>query len=221
MSDGSFCSAMLGDWVRRIAGVGICVFPGIDEEAVEAAECGEEQSEGEQALAQVGTAGDGGNEGCGGEEEADGDLFGKEVGNLLLGCAAGCVDEDEVGGDEACEDEVEVDGLGFEVRQKQSEGDRGKEDSEEEGGTVTVMEVVAGFEALIVGGVGVEETRVHQAIGGVEHPDGDGHGQSGSEGKMNVVRRSDEPCPECGDGWGVEGEKMPERERAGVADDRF
>jgi hypothetical protein len=131
------------------------------------------------------------------------------------------VNEEEVGGDENCEDDVEADGLGFEVGQKESEGDRGNEDSGEEGGTVAVVEVVTGFEAFVVGWVGVEQTRVHEAIGGVEHPDSDGHGQSGSERKTNVVRRSNEPCPEGGDGWGVEGEKMPERERAGVADDRF
>jgi hypothetical protein len=72
-----------------------------------------------------------------------------------------------------------------------------------------------------VGWVGVEQTRVQEAIGGIEHPDGDGHGQSRSERKTDVVRRSDEPCPEGGDCRGVEGEKMPERERTGVADDRF
>jgi hypothetical protein len=212
----------VGDRVRRIAGVGTGVFPGIDEEAVEAAQRSEEQSEGEQARAEAGTAGDGGDKGCSGEEEADGDLFGKEVRNLLSGRgAAGCVDEKEVCGDEACEDEVEVDGPGFEVGQKENEGDRGKEDSGEEGGSVAVVEVVAGFEACVVSWVGIEELRVHEAIGGVEHPYGDGHGQSGSEGKVDVVRRCDEPCPQGGNGGGIEGEKMPERERAGVADDRF
>ena len=58
----------------------------------------------------------------------------------------------------------------------------------------------------------VEEARVHQAIGGVEHPDGDGHCECGGDGKVNVVGGGDEPCPEDGDGWSVEGEKMPERE---------
>jgi hypothetical protein len=85
---------------------------------------------------------------------------------------------------------------------------------------VAVVEVVAYLKAFVVAWVGVEDMRVHEAIGGVEHPDGDRYGQSGSEGKANVVRRSDEPCPESGDGRRVEGEKMPERERTRVADDR-
>jgi hypothetical protein len=215
-----FLQCDVGDRVRGIVGGEMGVFPGIDEEAVEAAERSEEQGEGEQRRAEVGTAGDGGDESCGGEEEADGNLFGKAVGNLLqCRSAARGVDENEVGGDEASEDDVEVDGFGFEVGKKESEGDGGKEDSREEGGTVAVVEVVAGFEALGVVWVGVKETRVHEAIGSVEHPDGDGHRQSRREGKADVVRRSNEPCPESSDGWGIEGEKMPEGERTRVADD--
>ena len=146
-----------GDWGSRIAGVGIGVFPGIDEEAVEAAQRSEEQGEWEQARTEARTTGDGGYKGCSGEEEADGNFFGKEVRNLPLGCGvADGVDEEEVNEDEDCEDEVEVDGPGFEVGQKQSEDDGGKKDSEEEDGTVAVVEVVAGFEAREVGWVGVE-----------------------------------------------------------------
>ena len=99
-----------------VVGVGAGVLPGVDEEAVEAAEGGEEECGGEQGEAQVGTAGDGGDEGGGGEEEADGDLLGESVG------AACGVDEDEVAGDEASEDEVEADGFGFEVREEQRRG---------------------------------------------------------------------------------------------------
>ena len=56
------------------------MFPGVDEEAVEAAEDGEEDGGREQIEAQIGTAGDGGDEGGGGEEEADGDFFGEAMG---------------------------------------------------------------------------------------------------------------------------------------------
>ncbi len=66
----------------------------------------------------------------------------------------------------------------------------------------------------MLSGIDVEEAGVHEAIGGVEHPDSDRHGQCGGEGKVDVVCRGDEPRPESGDGGGVEGEKMPERERA-------
>ncbi len=65
-----------GDDVGAVVGVGTLVFPRKDEEAVEAAEGGEEKCGGEQGQTEVDVAGDGGNEDGGGEEEADGDLFG-------------------------------------------------------------------------------------------------------------------------------------------------
>ncbi len=104
---------------------------------------------------------------------------------------------------------------------KQGKSDGGKQDSGEEGGAVAMVEEVAGFEVFVMGGVGLEEARVHQAIGSVEHPDGDGHGKCGGDGKVDVVGGGDEPRPEYGDGGGVEREKVPERERAGVVADRF
>ena len=73
-------SGEAGDGVGAMVGVGVGVLPGVDEEAVEAAESGEEKCGGEQGEAEVGAAGDGGDEGGGGEEEADGDLFGEAVG---------------------------------------------------------------------------------------------------------------------------------------------
>jgi hypothetical protein len=149
--------------------------------------------------------------------------FGKRWATLFWGRGAACgVDEDEVSGDNDSEDEVEVDGFGFESREKRCEGDGGEEDSQQEGGAVVVVEVVAGFELFVVADcVDVEDTGVHQTIGGVEHPDGESHGQCGSDRKVNVAGRGDEPGPESGDGWGVEGEKMPERERVPGAADRF
>ncbi len=62
------------------SGVGCGVFPGVDEEAVEAAEGGEEDGRREQVEAEIGQAGYGGDEGSGGEEDAYGDLFGQAVG---------------------------------------------------------------------------------------------------------------------------------------------
>jgi len=131
------------------------------------------------------------------------------------------VDEDEVAADQAPEDEVEVYRLGFKVREKDCEGDGGEEDSGEEGCAMAVVEVVASFEVFVMGRIDVEEAGVHQAIGGVEHPDGDGHCERGGDGQVDVIGGGDEPCPENSDGWSVEGEKMPEREGIRVVAYRF
>lgn len=63
-----FLQCDVGDRVRGIVGGEMGVFPCIDEEAIEAAERSKEQREGEQARAEVGTAGNGGYERCSGEE---------------------------------------------------------------------------------------------------------------------------------------------------------
>ena len=131
------------------------------------------------------------------------------------------VDEDEITEDEGPEDEVEMDGVGFEMGKKDRESNRGEENSTEKGGAVAVVEVVAGFEVFLATGVDVEEPGIHEAISGVEHPDGDGHGQNRRERKVDVICRSDEPSPESRNGGRVEGEKMPERKRVFVAVNRF
>jgi hypothetical protein len=84
-----------------------------------------------------------------------------------------------------------------------------------------MVEVVASFEVFVMGWIGVEEAGVHQTIGCVEHPDCDGHCECGGDRKVDVVGGGDEPCPEDGDGWSVEGEKMPEREGIRVVAYRF
>jgi hypothetical protein len=71
------------------------------------------------------------------------------------------VDEDEVTGEKASQDEVEVEGGGFESGEEEGESDEGKEDSGEEGGAVLVVEVVAGFKILFVGGWGVVGSDAH------------------------------------------------------------
>jgi hypothetical protein len=58
------------------------VLPGVDEEAVEAAEAGEEKSRRQKGEAKIGAASYGGDEGRGGEEDADGDLLGEAVSYL-------------------------------------------------------------------------------------------------------------------------------------------
>ena len=117
------------------------------------------------------------------------------------------MDEDEVSEDQAAEDEVEMDRCGFEAGEKDCEGDRGEEDAGEEGSAVVVMEVVTGFEGVLV-----EET-----VGGVESPDGEKHGEDGGDREMDVVRQGDEPRPESGYRGGVEGEEVPEGEGIAMA----
>jgi hypothetical protein len=172
-----------------MGGWGVFMLPCIDVEAVETAEGGEEESTWEQRQTEIRASSDSGNEGRGGEAEPYGDLFGKAMG------AARGVDENEVAGDEASEDQVEVDGFGFEVGKKHREGDGGERNSGEEGGAVAVMEVVPSFEAFVMGRVDVERANIHQAIGGVEDPDCEGHGDGGGNWNDDVVVEGDEPGP--------------------------
>jgi len=208
-----------GGGVCGAAVVGAGMFPGIDEEAVQAAECGKEERRRKQDEAQVGAAGDSGDEDGGAKEDADGDLLGQTMGYLLRADGAGGgVNEDEVAGEKASKDEVEMQCGGFEAGKESGQGEGGEENSGEEGGSVVVVKVVAGFE--VFGGVdlklnemNIHQTGVHQAIGGVEHPDGDGHGEDGRGGEMDVIYTGDEPGPEGGDGGGIQGEKMPKDKR--------
>ena len=136
--------------MSRTVGPMIFVFPGVDEEAVEAAEGGEEEGWGEECGAKAGLAGDGGDEGGGGEADAYGELFWEPM------RALSCVDEDEVSEDQAAEDEVEVNGFRWDTRKEYGQGDGGEEDSDEEGGAVAIVKVVAGFEGGFAGGLGIE-----------------------------------------------------------------
>jgi hypothetical protein len=196
--------------------VGMGMLPGVDEEAVEAAEGGKEERLRKQGETQVGAAGHGGDKDGGAEEDANSDLLGQTMGFLPRRGAWYGVDEDEVAGEETSEDEVKMQSGDFEVRKEDGQGDRGQEDSDKEGGAVAVVKVVASFEVFRRDGVdqmGVHEAGVHQTIGGVEHPDGYGHGQDGSDWKMDVLGARDEPGPECSDGRCVEREQMPEGDR--------
>lgn len=74
---------------------------------------------------------------------------------------------------------------------------------------MAMVEEMTGFE--FIGGVGcIEETGVEQAIGGVEHPDGQGHGCRRGESKVDVGGARDEVDPEGGYSRCVQREQMPE-----------
>ena len=64
-------------------------------------------------------------------------------------------------------------------------------------------EVVALFEVRGVA-AGVEEP-----VGGVEYPDGEGHGGYGGDWQSNATAMGDEPSPERGDRGCVEREEVP------------
>ena len=117
------------------------------------------------------------------------------------------MDEDEVAEDQTAEDEVEMDGCGFETWEQDSQGNGGEDYAGEEGFAVAMVEVVAGFEGVLV----------EEAVGGVERPGGEEHGGYCSCGEMDVVRQGDEPRPESGYRGGVEGEEVPEGEGIAMA----
>jgi hypothetical protein len=174
------------------------VLPGVDEEAVEAAESCEENRKREQRDAEVGTTGDGGNESGRGEEEADGDLLREAV------SAAGGVNEDEVTGEQTAEDEIEVDGCGFEMGEKDCECYGGCRDAGEECAAMAIVKEVTRFEVSV--GDGSDEAGIEKAVGDVEHPDSEKHGNDADGWQEKVIGGGDEPDPERGDGRGVERE---------------
>jgi hypothetical protein len=88
-----------------------------------------------------------------------------------------------------------VNGFGFEVGNKQREGDGSEKNSGEESGAVAVVEVVPGFETFVMGWIDIKEASIHQAISGVENPDCEGHGDGGENWNDDVVGEGDEPCP--------------------------
>ncbi len=159
-------------------GVGWVVLPGVDEEAVEAAEGGEEKCGGKEGWAEVRVAGYCGDEDGGGEADAYGDLFGEAWGGFGFGGVVEWdVDEDEVAEDQTSQDEIEVDGFRGNAWEEDGQGEGGEEDSCEEDGSVAMVEVMTGFEVGGRGGLGVEE-----AVGGVERPDSDGHREDRGDG---------------------------------------
>ena len=65
----------------------------------------------------------------------------------------------------------------------------------------------------------MEEAGVQQAVGNVDHPDGQEHGGWLGPGEVEVGAAGNEDGPEGGHGGGVEREEMPEGE-GGVAGTR-
>ncbi len=64
-------------------------------------------------------------------------------------------------------------------------------------------------------GAGPQEmARVEQAVGGVEHPDGDGMARMEVSGRRIRTEAGDEPGPKGGDGGRVERKEVPEGEQA-------
>ena len=165
-----------GNRMSGTIGAVIFMFPGIDEEAVEAAEGREDERSGQQREAQFGTAGDCGNK-CGSSKaETYSDLLRQTMCNLLLSRRAVCgMDENEVARDHPPKDQVEANGCGVEAGKKSRKGDRAEKDSDEKGGAVTMVKVMARLEAIMSSRVDVEQAGVHQTIGSVKHPNGESH----------------------------------------------
>ncbi len=97
-------------------------------------------------------SGDGREEDGDGEEEAYGDLFGEAAAGRADGAERG-VDEDEVGEEKGAEDEVEAKGCRGESWDEPGEGGGDEGEGDAEGAAVSVVEEVAGFEIVPLGGV--------------------------------------------------------------------
>ncbi len=90
-------------------------------------------------------AGERGDEDSGGEEDADGEFFGKAAGGVVAEKRLG-MDQEHPGGQERGEKGVEVEGAGVDAVEESCEGDGAEADDGDEGGAVSVVEAVAGFE---------------------------------------------------------------------------
>ncbi len=87
-----------------------------------------------------------------------------------------------------------MEGAGVDAVEKKDEGDGSGSDEGEEASAVAMMEEVSSFEAggrLVVG----ERPGVEEAIGGVEHPNGDEHGGGLDPGERDAGAEGDEEGP--------------------------
>ncbi len=148
-------------------------------------------------------------EGGGGEEQADGELLGKAM------VAGGGVDEDEVASDEGSEEEKELQCGWIELRDEHGEGKGGDAKSEEERSAVAMMEEMTQLKIPGGGGVAMQGLGVKQAVGGVEGPDHQEHGNKADGGKVDAASSSDERGPKGRNRGGIEREKVPEMEDTG------
>lgn len=81
------------------------VFPGVDQEAVEGAERGEEEGRREERADEVGVLGERGDGGRRGEAEADDELFRKRDVQTVRDA---CVEDEEVEAEDGGEEEIET-----------------------------------------------------------------------------------------------------------------
>ena len=93
-------------------------------------------------------------------------------------CVLCGVNHNKVPEDEAAQDEIKMNRCWRNAWQKGSQQNRGCNDSRKECLAVTMMEVMASFERIYVGGACVEET-----IGRVERPYCGCHGDDGDHGQ--------------------------------------
>jgi hypothetical protein len=120
----------------------------------------------------------------------------------------------------AAEQEIEADRGRHEVWQQQGEGEGAQEEHALEDAAMLIVEEVARLELFVQIGVEgnvvsvvLEEAGVEQAIGCVEHPDGDRHGEDGGRGEADVVTGGEKPGPERGYAGRVQGEQVPKADR--------
>jgi len=178
------------------------VLPGVEAEAVESADAGEEEGGGKKGWADpIGEpaedvdgggcgrgARDGGDEDSGGEEDAYGEFF-RKAASVAAGGRMG-VDEEHPGGEERGEESVEMERAGIEMVKQCGEGYGAEQEDGDKRGAIAVMEAVARFKVWdgvvsiqwvnvghLIQGMGVEATGIEQAgveqtVSGVDHPDG-------------------------------------------------
>lgn len=114
------------------------------------------------------------------------------------------VDEQHPGGKQRREQDVEVKRASVETVKQRCEGDGADCDEGDKECAVSVVKAVTRLK-IGVKVADVERARVEQAIGGIDHPDGEKHGCGFGPRKVEVRTACDEDGPESRDGRGVEG----------------
>ncbi len=142
-------------------------------------------------------AGDRRDEDGGGEEDTNRDFLGK----ASIG-GGPRVDEQKPRSKEGGQQRVEMESADVNAVQEIDQQECSYTDEAEKLCAMEVMEVMAGFEVVVV----------EQTVGGVDHPDGDEHGCRRGPRKRDAGTSREEPGPESCDRGSVEREKMPECE---------
>ncbi len=161
---------------------GAGVLPSIDVDAVERTDCGEENDDRKQRYPQSWRAGDRREEDRGGEEDADGELL-RETQPFAFRKRLD-VNEQQPYREKSAEHGIEAQCARIEARQQHSQQSRGRCHAGEKAAAMTVMEAVAGFQNGYIFSCQCsslpvtrqEDAGVQQAVGDVDHPDGEEHG---------------------------------------------